>query len=175
MSPKAEEILNRCLRTVLTPLSTGDSIEESDGFSPFQVALTRVVPNTLAEVYDYWRYEGLDGFRFAVARKLGPEEAEFVGLCLLVGSQAWIPLHFRLRIAPESDHIDWLDCKVGDLGNGGAFGWNTVWFNSRNEVTLLGGESTGVYSVVVSDHPRVAPECRLTIKARCTLLKKSTQ
>src|SRR5687767_6348445 len=41
----------------------------------------RTVDLTVGEAYDYWRYEGLDGFRFAVARKLGLEEAEFVGLC----------------------------------------------------------------------------------------------
>ena len=54
-----------------------------------------------------------------MAHKLGPEEAEFVCLCLLVGSQAWIPFHLRLRIASENNCIDWLECKVGELGSAG--------------------------------------------------------
>ena len=117
MSSKAEEIASRCLRTLLEPLSSGASIEDSESFIEFQTALTRVIPSALAETHDYWQYEGLDAFRFAVARKLGPEEAEFVGLCLLVGSQAWIPLHFRLHIEPKNDCIDWLECKAGELGS----------------------------------------------------------
>ncbi len=118
MASKAEEIASHCLRNVLKPLSAGALIEDSDDFNTFQTALTRVIPSALAEAYDHWRYEGLDGFRFAVARKVGPDEAEFVGLCLLVGNQTWIPLYVRVRIAPESDHIVSLDCKVGESGNG---------------------------------------------------------
>jgi hypothetical protein len=140
MNSKAEEIVSRYLRTVLDSLSLDASIEDSDEFSRFQEALEHVIPSALAEVYDYWRYEGLDGFRFAVARKLGPDEAEFVGLCLLVGNQAWIPLQFRLRIAPEGDYIEWLECKVGELGNGDGHLAGTPYGSTR--------ETKSLYSVV---------------------------
>jgi hypothetical protein len=140
VNSKAEEIVSRSLRTLLRPLPVGASIEDSDEFITFQTALTRVIPSTLGETYDCWRHEGLDWFRFAVAHKLGPEEAEFVGLCLLVGNQAWIPLHLRLRIASENNCIDWLECKVGELGNDGERVTGTP-FGSTRETKLL-------YSVV---------------------------
>jgi hypothetical protein len=140
MNSKAEEIASRCLRTVLKPLSPGASIEDSGEFSEFQTALERVIPAALAEAYDYWRYQGLDGFRFALARKLGLEEAEFVGLCLLVDNQNWIPLYVRIRLAQKKDQIEWLECKVGESRNDDEGVAGTPYGSSR-ETKLL-------YSVV---------------------------
>lgn len=140
MTSRAEETASHCLRAVLAPLSPGAPIEDSEDFSTFETALSRVIPSALAEVYDYWRYEGLDGFRFAVARKVGPEEAEFVGLCLLVSDQTWIPLHVHLRITHGSDHIDWLECKVGEFGNGEERMVGTSYGSTR--------ETKALYSVV---------------------------
>ena len=99
-------------------------LRDSEDFSAFQVALERVVPSMFAKAHPYWRYEGLDAFRFAVARKLGPEEAEFIGMCLLVGSQTWTPFHLRLHISPQSDSIDSVECRLGESGssNGGMVG-----------------------------------------------------
>src|SRR5207249_8821566 len=64
-------------------------------------------------------HESLDGFRFAVARKTGSLEAEFLGLCLVVSDQAWTPIHVGLRAAAESDAISWVNCKLGDGGVSG--------------------------------------------------------
>jgi hypothetical protein len=89
---------------------------------------------------DYWRYEGLEGFRFGVARKQDTDEAEFIGLCLLVGDQTWMPFHLRLRIAPKDDHIVSLECKVGELGMDNSLMIGTSYGSSR-ETKLL-------YSVV---------------------------
>ena len=114
MKPNAEGIASRSLRKVLKPLSAGASIEESGEFSEFQSALERVLQTLLAKEYDTWRSEGVDGFRFGVARKLGPEEAEFAGLLLLVGNQSWIPMHLRIRLAQEQDEFEWLECNVGE-------------------------------------------------------------
>ena len=140
MASKAEEIASRCLRAVLAPLSPGSEIEDSDTFSTFQSALARVIPSTLEEAYSWWRYESLDAFRFVVARKLGPEEAEFVGLCLLITDQTWTPLHLRLRIAPQSDNIEWLECKLGESGTGNG-GMLRTPYGSTSDTKLL-------YSVV---------------------------
>lgn len=140
MTSRGEEIASRCLRAMLAPISAGSAIEDSDDFNTFQSALERVIPSSLEVEYPWWQYESLDGFRFAVARKLGPKEAEFIGLCLLITDQTWTPLHVRLRIASQNDHIEWLDCRVGESGTGNGGMVRTPYGASR-ETKLL-------YSVV---------------------------
>jgi len=140
MTSRAEEVASRCLRAVLASISVGSAIEESDEFRTFQSALERVIPSTLEVEYPWWQHESLDAFRFAVARKLGSEEAEFVGLCLLISDQTWTPLHVRLRIAPQNDKIAWLYCRLGESGTGNGGMLRTPYGSSR-ETKLL-------YSVV---------------------------
>ena len=135
-SSRAEEIASRCLRAVLTPLSPGSSIEDSDEFRTFQSAMEYVIPSALQEKYPWWRYESLDAFRFAVARKLGPEEAELIGLCLLISDQTWTPLHLRLRVSALSDSIEWLDCRLGEPGEGNG-GMVRTPYKSTGETKLL--------------------------------------
>ena len=118
MTSTAEEIASRSLRTVLAPISAGSTIADSDEFNTFQSALERVIPSALEVEYPWWRRESLDAFRFAVARKFGPEEAEFIGLCLLISDQTWAAMHLRLRVAAQSDKIEWLECRLGESGTG---------------------------------------------------------
>jgi len=136
MTPEAEKIASRSLRAVLASLSPGSLIEDSDDFDIFQSALERVIPATLEAAYPWWRHESLDGFRFAVARKLRPEAAEFIGLCLLITDQTWTPLHLRVRIALQSDNIEWLDCKLGESGSGSGGLMRTPYGSSRENKLL---------------------------------------
>jgi ribosomal protein S18 acetylase RimI-like enzyme len=110
---KAEEIASRCLRTVLLPLPSGAAIPESEAFVELQSALEIFLPAALAERYVLWRYESIDAFRFSVARKTGPDEAELIGLCLLITDQIWTAMHLRLRLASSGDRIDWMELKLG--------------------------------------------------------------
>jgi hypothetical protein len=120
MVSKAEEVASRCLRSVLADLSEGEQIVESEDFEELQSALEHFLPSILCDAYPaQWRHESLDGFRFAVARKTGPQEAELLGLCLRVSDQAWTPLQVRLRAAAEVDAISWVSCKLGDGGASG--------------------------------------------------------
>ena len=121
MTSKLEEIASRCLRASLAGLPLQASISTSDHFSKFQSALELLVPSLLVDKYPWWRRESLDAFEFAVARRLRREEAEFIGLCLLITDQAWTPFHLRLRISPRVDQIEALECKLGEsgVGNGG--------------------------------------------------------
>jgi len=137
MTSKPEEIASRCLRAILAPISAGAAIEDSDDFSIFQSAMEHVIPSILEEEYPWWRYESLDGFLFAVARKVGPEEALFIGLCLLISDQTWTPLHLRLRIAPQSDNIEWLVCRLGESGTGNGGMVRTPYGSSRQTTKLL--------------------------------------
>jgi hypothetical protein len=110
---KAELYASRDLRAILEPLSAGASIEDSADFRDAQIALEFFLPSELG-----WQHEAFDAFRFAIARKVGPDEAEFVGLALLISDQSWTPIHLRLRLAPGSDRIAAMDCRVGEPGDG---------------------------------------------------------
>ena len=62
--------------------------------------------------------DSFDGIETIVARKTGPLEAEILGLCVLIEDQTWTPIHARIAISASTDEISWLDCKVGDRGDG---------------------------------------------------------
>ena len=71
----------------MVALAGGYTIEQSSDFLELQLALERFLPAVLRDDYPaQWRHEAFDGFRWAVARKIGPEEVELVGLGLLIGS-----------------------------------------------------------------------------------------
>lgn len=115
MISKAEKIVSQVLRAILAAVPTGAPIEHSERVVRLQGALEFFLPEQLG-----WSHESFDAFRFAVARKMAPEEAEFVGLALLISDQAWTPIHLWLRLSPESDQIASLDCRVGEPGEGAA-------------------------------------------------------
>jgi hypothetical protein len=114
------------------------------GFDELQSALERFLPAVLCDGYPaQWRYESFDGFRFAVARKTGPFEAELLGLCLLISDQTWTPLHVQLRASADADSIPWVLCRVGSRIGAG------------REFTRLPYDSTKVSKLLfsVSEHP----------------------
>ena len=113
MTSKSEAIVARELRSVLAPLTTGEPIEQSERLVKLECALEYFLPEELG-----WRYESSDAFRFVVARKVAPDEAEFVGLALLISDQTWTPIHLGLRLSADSDRVASLDCRVGEPGDG---------------------------------------------------------
>jgi len=144
ISAKPEEVAGRCLRNVTASLVESEQIEQSEELFELQSALERFLSSLLREDYPaQWGHEALDGFRFAVARRTGPAEAEFLGLCLLISDQTWTPVHVRLRAATETDAISWVSCKLGDGGAAGA------------RMTRLPYESSKVSKLLfgVGEHP----------------------
>jgi hypothetical protein len=119
MVSKAEAAASRSLRIVLSPLSVGDTVEESLELTELHFALEIFLPEVLSESSAFWRAESFDGFRWAVARKTGSSDAEFLGLGLLISDQSWTPLHVRMTIEPKIDAISRISCNVGDGGPGG--------------------------------------------------------
>jgi hypothetical protein len=111
---KAEAIASQELRAILAPLPI-DAPIDPERLDKFQSALEFFLPVELG-----LSHESFDAFRFAVARKVKPDEAEFVGLALLISDQAWTPIHLWLRVSPDSDQITALDCRVGERGEGAA-------------------------------------------------------
>lgn len=121
MTSKAEQVASRCLRSVVAGRAEGAQIEESSELEKLLSALEVFLPTVLCESYPGpWRHESFDGFRFAVARKTGPFEAELLGLCLLISDQTWTPMHVRLRAAADADSLSWVLCRVGSRAGEGA-------------------------------------------------------
>ena len=74
-----------------------------------------MLPNdlTLADI-DLGSVDAEDAFRVPVARKVGPLEAEFRGVGLLLSDETWTPVQVRLRAAHDTDTIAWGRCQAGD-------------------------------------------------------------
>jgi hypothetical protein len=132
MASKAEVVAARSLRSILATVEVGAHIPESADRSSLEAALEHFLPEVLADVYrPHWDYEAFDGFSFAIARKTGPTEAEFLGLGLIISDQTWTPLRTRLRVAPKTDTMPYAACDVGDGGAGGKRMTRLPWGSSR--------------------------------------------
>lgn len=143
---RAETAVSSWLKAVLNSLPQGTAIEDSEALRELESALEFFLSAELAKSYPAWRYESLDAFRFSVARKVAADEAEFIGLCLLISDQCWTPLHLRLRAASRNDTIDSLDLKLGEAGPGPG-GMTRTPYGSSKEATLLHGLAARVESV----------------------------
>jgi hypothetical protein len=120
MASKTEETIGRSLRSILDGLADGEAIGDSEGFRSVLSGLEFFLPAVLGEIHGQWRDESLDGILPAVARKTGPGEAEIIGLCILISDQTLTPIRVRLQVSPSGDEIAWLECNVGQRGDGKA-------------------------------------------------------
>lgn len=118
MASKTEEAASRSLRSILDRLTAGAAIEDSEDFRNLLSALEFFLPSILGEVHGEWKDESMDGIFPAVARKTGPSEAEIIGLCILISDQTLTPIHVRLQVSVSGDEITWLECNVGECGEG---------------------------------------------------------
>jgi hypothetical protein len=115
MMAKFEELAAQYLRLALRGVQEGDHIPEGGPRAQLQSAFELFLPLILRQADpSHWRLEAFDAFRFPVARKTGPLEAEFCGGGLLLSDETWTPVQVRLRAAADSDTIAWARCQVGD-------------------------------------------------------------
>jgi hypothetical protein len=115
MMAKFEELAAQYLRMSLRGVEEGSQIPNSEAVKQLQGALELFLPLMLRNADpNHWRLEAFDAFRFPVARKLGPCEAEFRGAGLLLSDETWTPVQVRLRAASDTDVIAWGSCQVGD-------------------------------------------------------------
>jgi hypothetical protein len=77
MASRAEQIVSRSLRAILSDLADGASIAEGEQFREFLTGLEYFVPEVLSEVYPEWRKESLDGFYPLVAKKTRERGRDF--------------------------------------------------------------------------------------------------
>ncbi|MCP4105365.1 MAG: hypothetical protein GY749_07500 [Desulfobacteraceae bacterium] len=119
MITKLKKDVCRSFRNLLSLLADGDSIEECEELKEALSDLEYYLPNILSEKYDFWRNESLDGLYAAKALKIGHNEVELLGMSILITDQTLIPFYVSFSIADSSDYIEWLNCKIGELGQEG--------------------------------------------------------
>jgi hypothetical protein len=113
-----EQRISRALRSALEHMVDGAEFLGTRELRRACDALEYFLPSVLAEVYPYWKKESLDGFYFSEARKLGPQQAELFGMCILISDQTLTPIHLQLKVAPAEEKIDGMECKLGKRGTG---------------------------------------------------------
>lgn len=115
MMAKFEELAAQYLRLSLRGVQEGGHVPETEARMQLQSALELFLPLMLRNADpNHWRLEAFDAFRFPVARKTAPLEAEFRGAGLLLSDETWTPVQVRLRAAADADTIEWGTCQVGD-------------------------------------------------------------
>jgi hypothetical protein len=117
MASKTEESLSCSLRSILDGLAEGEAIGNSEDFRSVLSDLELFLPAILGEIHGEWKNESLDGIVSAAARKTGPDEAEIIGLCILISDQTLTPIAVRLQVSPSSNELAWLECNVGEHGD----------------------------------------------------------
>lgn len=113
----AEDHIAGALRLLLDQLQIGESVPNSDLLNEFASILEWSVPAVINEGNPEFN-ESSDGVIPFVLRKLGPNEAEFVGSCILINDQTEAPLHLRLQISDAGDEVTWLECRFGKRVHG---------------------------------------------------------
>lgn len=114
-----ERHLSHSLYKMLTPLPVNATISESVIFRDVLSSLEYFIPKVLQEVYNEWKYEGLDGVLPATALKTNDYEVEIVGLAIILSDQTLTPVYVRLQIIPNQEEIAGFECKLGELGPDG--------------------------------------------------------
>lgn len=119
MASSLEQNLSRSLRAILADLPDGARIPDSEQFREVTSGLEYLLPEVLREIHPEWRHESLDGILPLVARKTREDEAEIVGMCILITDQTVTPLYLHLQIDPAADEVSWLECRLGERGKHG--------------------------------------------------------
>lgn len=113
----------------------GDALPETNQLLMVLGSLEHFVPRVLAEVHPHWKFESLDGFYLAEAKKIGEDLAELRGQCILICDQTLTPFHLRMHVAAMADEIDWMECRVGKCGTGAGGMERVAWadWNGRTD------------------------------------------
>lgn len=119
MNATLETRLAETLRGAIDGLAIGDTIPDSPQLQRILSALEFYLPAVLRQAHGDWKHESLDGVFCELARKTAETRAEIAGLCVLISDQTLTPYHVKWRVASERDEIEWLECMLGEVRNGG--------------------------------------------------------
>jgi hypothetical protein len=118
MSTDLEQSISSRLRQTLAVLPIGAPIPPSEGLESILGSLEYYIPQLLREIHPEWKHESLDGVFMTQARKTAQLEAELAGNCILISEQTIVPFNLRVQIAPASDELTWLECRLGESQDG---------------------------------------------------------
>ena len=116
MSSRVEEVLAQRLRAALARAEIGEALDSFEEFVKALTALDWFLPGILGEVHGHWKGRSFDGFMEHRSTKIGPNSAEVFGMISLITDMTMVPIHVRLRASQTVDEIEWLECRVGEVG-----------------------------------------------------------
>lgn len=119
----AESAISGWVRAVLCETPVGSSVPESKPYWELLRHLEWYLPALLREARaDWkreWKHESLDGVIPARMLRIGPEEVELFGQCILISDQTLTPLQLKMQLETFADEIAWLECRLGERGPDG--------------------------------------------------------
>ncbi|MBL9089432.1 MAG: hypothetical protein JNM10_20000 [Planctomycetia bacterium] len=120
MTSPAEREVARALRCALEGVAVGASLlgprpSGAPALEASGAALGRFLEEVLAAHGDGSRAPVLDGVLLAGAHRTGPNEADLLGLGVLLEDQTYQPLRVRLRVHPTEDAIAHVVVDVGGV------------------------------------------------------------
>ena len=116
---KVEQNMCKLIALVLDQLADGEVFYgDSESLTKVLATMHFYLPSILQEVYDEWRWEAIDGFHPPIVRKIGPCGLELIGLASLLPDCTVTPVHLRLQISVAKHEITWLECRLGEPGDG---------------------------------------------------------
>jgi hypothetical protein len=116
MASQAEQIVGRSLRTILAGVPNGESIADSEHLRDLLSGMEFFIPEVLRDFHHEWYADFLDDFIPVVARKTGEQEAEFLGLCILISDQTLTPIHLRLQVSRQATRCCGLSAGLAKKG-----------------------------------------------------------
>lgn len=116
MASGVEEKLAKQLRAALARAEIGETLDSFEEFIKALTALDWLLPGILGEVHSHWKGRSFDGFLEHRSTKIGPASAEVFGMISLISDMTMVPIHVRLRVSQTVDEIEWLECRVGEVG-----------------------------------------------------------
>jgi hypothetical protein len=133
-----ERRIARALRALLEGVEPGGALAETIQLLIVLGGLEYFLPTILAETHLYWKGESLDGFFLSEAKKLGHDQAELRGICILISDQSVTPFHVSIQLSTSMDEIDWIECRLGKRGDGAGGMDRIPWskWNGRTHVFL---------------------------------------
>jgi hypothetical protein len=46
-------------------------------------------------------------------------QLKIIGKCILLSDQCLVPIYIQIRVSNSSDEIEWMECKLAELGKNG--------------------------------------------------------
>jgi hypothetical protein len=119
MVTEVEKSISILMRSILKEIETGDKVNDTEDLRKVLSLLETFISWELKKKYIEWKHESLDGIYISLITKSCPNQISFTGFCILTSEQCLIPIQGHIKISDSLDEIDWMDCKLAQLGENG--------------------------------------------------------